>query len=379
MRILKKAVLPIGFKANGLACGIKKTGALDLALLYSEVPAASAHLFTTNSFPAAPILVSKQILKNNHPLQAILINSGNANCLTGEEGKGDVWSCIQLAARLLGVPALSVVASSTGIIARRLPVEKIKKSLPLLVKGLSVDGIHRAKRAIMTTDTIPKEISVQFKIGKGLVTICGIAKGSGMISPKMATMLCFILTDARIAPSKLKQALRLAVDDSFHCITVDGCMSTNDTVSIMANGLSGNLEISGKKDFMLFLSGLRIVCLELAKMIVKDAEGATKFIQICVQQAKSKDEARRVALAIANSNLFKTAMFASSPNVLGRIAAAVGSVGIPLNEKKLMIKYSPLREREINVTVGIGRGRQKATIFTSDLSYKYVKINAEYN
>lgn len=379
MKVYKKAVLPKGFKASGVSCGIKRSGKPDAALLYSEVPAKSAHQFTCNSLQAAPIILSRGHLKKSKTFRAIIINSGNANAFTGKQGIKDAGDTAVFLAKALGIPETSVLVSSTGVIGKRLPLGKIKKGIPLLVKGLSRTGIDKAKKAIMTTDTFAKEITVRFSLGGRMVTLCGIAKGAGMIAPRMATMLCFILTDARITQKALEGALRAAVSDSFNCITVDGCMSTNDTVGVLANGASGSPLIETGRNFSHFLKALSAACLELAKMIVRDAEGASKCIRIRVDKAESAAEAKMVALAIANSNLFKTAMFAASPNVMGRIAAAAGSTGIALRQEDLKITYSPLDRKEVDIAVRIGRGRHSATVYTSDLTYEYIKINAEYN
>lgn len=379
MKVFKEAVLPLGFKAHAVSCGIKKTSNLDLALFYSEVPCVSAHLFTTNAIKAAPILLNQEHLKKTQTIQAILVNSGNANCFTGRQGINDARLCASHTARLLKIDQAKVLVSSTGIIGRRLPWKRIIQALPFLVGGLSPNGIHNAARAIMTTDTFPKEITVQFKIGQRWVSLCGIAKGAGMIQPHLATMLCFLFTDANISSFALRDALKNAAEESFHCISVDGCMSTNDTVSIMASGLSGCPKIRLGKDLSAFSSVLRFVCLELAKMIIRDAEGATKFVQITVKKAKDQQEAKRIALAVANSNLFKTAVFASSPNVFGRIVAACGSAGVNLNPDRLKINFTSLDKKEIKFDIAVGRGNATAKVFTSDLSYQYVKINAEYN
>jgi glutamate N-acetyltransferase/amino-acid N-acetyltransferase len=378
MKVYKKAILPIGFKANGLACGIKKSGKLDLALFETRLPAKAACLFTTNKIQAAPIQLNKKHLKGNQQYHSIIVNSGNANCFTGEKGLRDAEESAKVLAHTLGAKKESILVASTGIIGRRLPLFKIKRAIPDLVKGLSRPGIDKAKKAIITTDTFTKEVTAKFDIGNRMVTICGVAKGAGMIAPHMATMLSFILTDAQISVGALKKALKVAVDQTFNCITVDGCMSTNDAVMVLANNAAGNPLIDINKNFALFVQALKIVCLRLAKLIVLDAEGASKFIQIKVSQAKSFAEARQVALSIANSNLFKTAMYGENPN-FGRIASAVGASGIAVKEKGLKIKVSPLNKKYIDVSVSINQGRASATVYTSDLTCEYIKINAEYN
>jgi len=379
MKIYKKAILPLDFKANGIASGIKRSGKLDLALFYSGIPAKAACQFTSNKIQAAPIRINKKYLKENKDYQAIIVNSGNANCFTGNRGLRDAEETTQILSKAAGIKKDSVLVASTGIIAKPLPLLKLKKSIPKLVKGLSRYGIDKAKIAILTTDTFTKDITVKFNIGSQIITICGIAKGAGMIAPNMATMLCFILTDALITQRALSRALRSSVDNSFNSITVDGCMSTNDTIIALANGAGrNNLIDTDNKYFNLFLKALNIVCLELAKLITRDAEGATKFIQIKVEKAKNFAQARHIALNIANSNLFKTAMYGENPN-FGRIIAAIGASGVDVEEKDIKIKVSPLNKKEIKVDVSIQQGNACATVYTSDLTPEYIKINAEYN
>jgi glutamate N-acetyltransferase/amino-acid N-acetyltransferase len=378
MRIYEKAILPIDFKANGIACGIKKAGKLDLALFYSDTPAKASCQFTASKILAAPIQLNKRHLKKNKVFRAIIANSGNANCFTGNSGIKDAESTTKVLADALNIKKNNVLVASTGIIARRLPVHKIKKGIPGLVAELSTKGIDKAKSAILTTDTFARELTVEFKIGKQVITICGIAKGAGMIAPNMATLLAFILTDANITQRALNRALSFCVDNSFNCITVDGCMSTNDSVIMLANGAARNYLIDQSRYFDLFIRGLNVVCLELAKMIVKDAEGASKFIKIKVEKAKNFAEAKQVALSIANSSLFKTAMYGENPN-FGRIVASIGASGIEVKEKNLKIKVSPLNKKDINVDVSINRGKSSAIVYTSDLTPEYIKINAEYN
>jgi len=270
------------------------------------------------------------------------------------------------------------LVNSTGIIGKRLDVKKIKQGIPELVSGLSVPGIHKAKKAIMTTDTFAKEVSISLKIAGKSVRICGIAKGAGMIAPDLATMLCFIMTDAAITQSALDEALDAAVDKSFNCISVDGCMSTNDTVLLLANAAAGNRIISPGPKLRKFSRALEMICLDLAKMVVLDGEGATKFIRIDIDQAKNIAEAKRVALGIANSVLFKTAVFGQNPN-FGRVAAAVGSSGLKIKEEQLKIKLGSLKGKQVRLTVSLSRGQAKCTVYTSDLTPEYIKINAAYN
>jgi len=378
MKIFKKAILPLGFKASGIPCGIKKSGKPDLALFFSEVPAKAAAVFTTNSILAAPVILCKDYLKGGNSFQAIIANSGNANCFTAKQGLKDAQETAQFLADKLGLRKESVLVASTGIIGKKLPIDKIKSGIPKLIKHLSSSGAHQAEKAILTTDTFAKEVSVKLNIGSKLVTICGVAKGAGMIAPNMATLLSFILTDALIAKQALNQALKAAVKDSFNCITVDGCMSTNDSVMLLANGASDSALITNGKNLSLFIEGLSIVCLELAKMIVKDGEGASKFIKIKVVSAKNYSQAKVVALNIANSNLFKTAVYGQNPN-FGRIAAAAGACGVKVKEEDLKIKVSSLKKKEIDVEVKLNQGKASSVVYTSDLTPEYIKINAEYN
>ncbi|MFH1457863.1 MAG: bifunctional glutamate N-acetyltransferase/amino-acid acetyltransferase ArgJ [Candidatus Omnitrophota bacterium] len=378
MKIYKRAILPKGFQANALACGIKKSRKPDLALFYSLYPAKASCKFTANKILAAPIRVNKLHLKNNNFFQAVIVNSGNANCFNGRQGLKDAGEVARKLADSLGIKKSEVLLASTGIIGKRLPVAKIQRALPELISGLSKQGVDKAKYAIITTDTFAKTITVRFLIGGRTVTICGVAKGAGMIAPDMATMLTFIFTDAHISQGALHRALGICVEDSFNCITVDGCMSTNDSVIMLANGSAKNVLIGQGKNFNLFVRALRSACLELAKMIVKDAEGASKFIRIKVDQARSFQEAKRLALAIANSSLFKTACFGQNPN-FGRIVAAMGSCGIDLKEEDLKMKVSSLEKREITVNISVNRGKFSAVVYTSDLTPEYVRINAAYN
>jgi len=378
MKLYKKAILPSGFSANAVACGLKKSGKLDLALFYSEVPAKAACVFTSNKIQAAPIKVNKRHLKLSKKFRGILVNSGNANAFTGTLGIIDAVSTIQSLANKLDIERKEILVGSTGIIGKRLEVRKIKKAIPDLAGGLKRRSIDKAKKAILTTDTFAKEASVVFYIGKKKITICGVAKGAGMIAPNMATMLAFIFSDADIAQGALNTALKAAVERSFNCITVDGCMSTNDSVMMLANGAAANRPIAAGRDYKFFRTALESVCLELAKLIVRDAEGAGKFIQIKVTQAKSFAEAKKAALAVANSNLFKAAMHGEDPN-FGRVACALGASGIDIKEEGLEIRLGPLNKKDINIEVELGMGDACATVYTCDLTPEYVKINAQYN
>lgn len=379
MRVIKGGISSAkGFAANGIAAGIKRSGKLDLALIYSEVPAVSVGVYTKNSIIAAPLVVTKENLRDSKA-QAIIINSGNANCFTGNFGLIDARKSTERIAKLLKIDENNVLAASTGIIGKPLPFNKIQVAAPTLVKGLNRRGGTSAARAILTTDLQAKEIAVRIKLGGKMITIGAMAKGSGMIAPNMATMLGFITTDAAIDAKLLKRALREAVAKSFNMITVDGCMSTNDMVVAMANGLAQNKPIkTGGKDFETFSKALDFICLDLSKKIIWDAEGITKFIEVHVLGAKSFDQARKVAFAIADSNLVKTAAFGSNPN-WGRVAAAVGSLGYDITEKDLKIDFSPFSKKHIHIYADLNKGSRKATVYTSDLSLEYVNINGRYN
>ncbi len=379
MNVIKGGITaPQGYRANGLYCGIKRSGKLDLGLICSIKPAVTVGVFTKNSIKAAPLLVTMRKIKKG-VARAVIVNSGNANCYTGAFGVKYAEGSTECVAKELGVAAGEVLVTSTGIIGKQLPYNKIIDAVPALVKGLSVGGGLKFAQAIMTTDLKLKQIAVTVTLGGKKVTIGACGKGSGMIEPNMATMLGFITTDAAISPKMLKLALKNSTDKSFNAITVDGCQSTNDMVTFMANGLAGNKTITKPgKDFDLFCKVLDHVCIDLAKKIVLDGEGATKFIEIHVNGAKDFKQAKTIALKVANSNLVKTAAFGSNPN-WGRVAAAVGSLGLKIAEEDLKIDFSSFKEKNISISVGLNLGSAKATVWTSDLSYEYVKINGEYN
>ncbi len=368
-----------GFKANGVWCGLKRSGNEDLSLVYSEVPAIAACVYTKNSVVAAPLIICKKHLRNNKA-QAIVINSANANCFTGDQGYTDAKQMTELTAKSLGLKSSDVLVASTGIIGKPLKMDKIAEGIAPLVEGLDKSGFRKCARGILTTDTVIKQKAVEFKIGSKTVTVGGCAKGSGMIAPNMATMLGFITTDAAITPKMLKQALRQATEESFNCITVDGCMSTNDMVAVLANGLAENKLIEAEgKSYDLFLAALREVCVDMSRKIVLDGEGASKFVEINVLGAKSHKQAKEVGLVVANSMLVKTAVAGSNPN-WGRVAAAVGSLGIKyITERNLDISFSSFDKAEIQINIKLNAGQAKATVYTSDLSYEYVRINMEYN
>ncbi len=386
-----------GFQAAGIASGIKEDGRKDLALLYSESPAKVAGVFTTNVFKAAPVLLDMERIKSGTS-RAVIINSGNANAATGDEGYQDAVKMARFCAGALQIDEAQVLVASTGVIGRKLPIDKVAGNVSRLVKGLSSDGIPEAAQAIMTTDRYPK---IQFRegpVGGSDICVCGIAKGAGMIEPGMATLLAFVLTDADIDDQAMKRALREAVDQSFNAISVDGCMSTNDTVLILANGLAGNRKIrTATRDFAVFTGMLTDVMTELAKSIVRDGEGATKLIEIVVEGAKTAGEAKAIAYQIARSNLVKTAFYGGDPN-WGRVISAIGAAGVPVNGDAVELYFDGLplfkqgqgisshlqelaevmKKEQVKVLVKLGQGTKGFRVYSSDLTTEYVKINAHY-
>ncbi len=369
---------PKGFMANGLCCGIKKSGKPDLSLITSNIPCTAAGVFTKNSVVAAPLIVTREKLRSRCA-QAIVTNSGNANCFTGTRGIAHAKNTSKIFADLLKMDSRHVLVSSTGIIGKALPFKKIKDASQRLVQGLDRAHARIAAQGILTTDLVTKEIAVQFTIDRRQVTIGAMAKGSGMIAPHMATMLAYLATDISISAPLLKLALLNACEQSFNRITIDNCMSTNDMVIVMANGQANNKKIIKKdKNFFIFQQALSTVCLDLAKKIVRDAEGATKFITVNVKNAKNDNQATKIAFAIANSNLVKTAAYGSNPN-WGRVAAAVGALELPISEDRLTISFSSFAKKDITINVDVKLGKSSARVYTSDLSVKYVEINGKYN
>lgn len=391
----KKLIVP-GFKFAGIAAGIKKTGGRDLALIYSESPAVAAGLFTTNRIKAAPVKLAIENIVSQRA-QAIIINSGNANACTGKEGMNNAIETRSRTAEELGIPAELVYVSSTGIIGRPLPVEKIKDALPALVNKLSPSALRHVSSAMMTTDTFAKISSKQLRVGTRQGTIAGIAKGAGMICPNMATMLCFIVTDIAINRHALDAALKEAVHRSFNRLIIDNDMSTNDTVIIMANGHLQNKPLTKtSKEFLRFKDSLNEITYNLARMIAEDGEGATKLIEVLVKGAGTEAAAEKVALSVANSMLVKTAVYGCDPN-WGRIMAAIGYSGVEVNENKIDISLNKIKvvtkglgtnrdkaaskalsNREIVITIELGMGRERAKALTCDLTEGYIKINAHY-
>jgi len=382
--------------AAGIAAGIKKNGRKDLGLIYSTVPASVAAVFTQNKVQAAPVLLDKERVKFGK-CQAIIANSGNANCCTGEQGMADAIEMSRLAASELKIPEELVCTASTGVIGQSLPVEKIAAAIPELVRLLSGDGLSEFTRSIMTTDTVPKMISRKGKIDGREFGVLGIAKGAGMICPDMATMLCFVCSDIAADPSLLQPMLTASVERSFNRITIDGDTSTNDTVLLLANGMSGvSLEKEASRNK--FQETLDEIMIGLAKMVVKDGEGATKLVEITVKGAASDEDAEKIARTVANSNLFKTALFGEDAN-WGRILAAAGRAGAALEPDSVDIFFGNiqmvkngrwcgadaeqkatqvLKTSEFGIVIDLKLGTGKSICWTCDFSIDYVKINADY-
>jgi glutamate N-acetyltransferase/amino-acid N-acetyltransferase len=388
---------PQGFSAAAVSANIKaKAGALDLALLVSDRPASAAAVFTTNRAQAAPVVVSREHLRrSNGVARAIAVNSGCANACTGDEGLVVARGMAGHAAQLVGCPAEQVLVASTGVIGVSLDLAKVQAGLAAANAALGRDQGSRAAQAIMTTDPFPKEAAARLAVGGREIVIGGMAKGSGMIEPMMATMLGFITTDAAIPPGLADRALRAAVHDTFNAITVDGECSTNDCVMLLANGASG--AAIDEAGFDTFTHALRAVCLRLALGIVRGGEGATKLITITVTGAASIDEARRAAKAIANSPLVKTAVHGGDPN-WGRLIAVAGRAGVDFELSRASVRIgltvlfengrphdeaapeaaAYLKHNDILISVDLGAGSASSTVWTCDLSAEYVRINAEY-
>lgn len=387
-----------GFKAAGVKAGIKKSGNLDVAVIYTEIPAAIAGTFTQNKVAAAPVYVSKETVATGSA-RAIVANAGCANACTGKQGMDDAYKTREIAAKELGINADDVIVGSTGVIGVTLPMDKLEKGIKDAVADLSETGSINAANAIITTDTHCKTMTVKFDIGDAEVHMGAIAKGSGMIRPNMATMLCYITTDLNIEQSLLQKALSTCVEKSFNMISVDGDMSTNDTVVVLANGLAGNKKITEENaDYDIFCSNLMALCVELAKEIAADGEGASKFLTINVKGAKSFADAKTVGMAVANSPLVKTAFFGEDPN-WGRVICAVGYSGADMVPEKTVVKFGGItifdcgvgaqydsealvkvmRENDIVIDIELNLGDSDATVWTCDLSYEYVKINGEYH
>ena len=384
---------PEGFQAGAVGAGIKEEAKLDLGILFSEVPCVASALFTTNKIKAAPVVLCQERLQNGRAV-AVVVNSGCANAFTGGQGFRDAVEMAGLAAEKIGVLPQDVLVASTGVIGEELPMQRIRAGMEQIV--LSAEGGHSLVKAMMTTDTVPKEIAV--RAGNGEFIIGGAVKGSGMIHPDLATMLCFLTTDAAVEPDFLRGALRRAVDISLNMVSIDGDTSTNDMVLIMANGLAGNEPVSQSgRQADAFQRALDRVCIYLAKSMARDGEGASKLIEITVSGASSVAEARIAARTIAGSSLVKTAVYGNDPN-WGRIVAAVGRSGVEVVEEKIdlciggicVVKQGTpllfdresaveiLRKSEVSINLNLNLGKASATAWGCDLSEEYVVINSQY-
>ncbi len=392
MKVLETGLRVPGFSFSAIECGIKYKGRLDYSLIYSEKPCNAAGMFTTNKIFAAPVKLCRERIDN--PIHAVLINATNANACTGEQGYNSTVSLTEETARALKVPADSVLMASTGVIGVQLPEQKMKDAIPALVRAASPDKGVLLAEAIMTTDTFPKSIAISFSTSGNEFTVAGTIKGSGMIAPNMATLLCFIMTDCPVDKNNLDAIFRKTVVKTLNSITIDGDMSTNDTAIILSpvsdNYISGN-------DLREFENALSLLLTRLAEMIIMDGEGATKMVNVEIINALNEEDAVKAARAVSNSLLVKTAIFGKDPN-WGRVAAAVGYSGADVREEALSIYFDDvplllkgvpqkfdaqkiedvLAKRGFTILVDIGLGKSEAKYLTSDISYDYVKINATY-
>lgn len=388
--------LPRGFKFSAAQAGIKASGKPDLALITAEPKTSAAALFTRNRVVAAPVQVGRSsLIKSKGRVQAVVVNSGNANCATGQPGIRDCKTICAETARLLNLKTAEVLPSSTGIIGVPLPVDRITVHLKSLISnaGSSLEHLYKFSQAILTTDSKPKLASVRLRSGRGAIT--GVAKGAGMIHPQLATMLVYLLTDVAATPAHLKTALRKACDESFNAISIDGDTSTNDTVLLLASGASGIQYQSVRKEFD---RALHEVCRSLAEQIVADGEGVQHVVHLRIEQARNRAEALEIARAVSHSLLVKTAWAGADPN-WGRILAAVGRSGVPIDPKNILISigrqtvcrrgaacvfdekaaHRELSKSECEVGIRLGRGKASLLFLTTDLSAEYVKINADYS
>ncbi|HET8562891.1 MAG TPA: bifunctional glutamate N-acetyltransferase/amino-acid acetyltransferase ArgJ [Candidatus Binatia bacterium] len=386
-----------GFKFAGVACGIKKSKKKDLALIFSERPALAAALFTTNRVKSPAVLVGMKRVRRGR-IQAVVINSGNANACTGSRGLRDAEAVCRKAASLLRISPFLVMPSSTGIIGVPLPMEKLLKGIKAATADLSRAAFKRAAEAILTTDRFVKMASATCGVGGQTVHIAGMVKGAGMIAPSMATMLAYILTDAAVESRCLRFVLRDAAETTFNSVTVDGDMSTNDTVLMLANGFANNSPVKhGTRDEAIFLKAVGGVMKELALKLVKDGEGATKVVEIRVEGARTVQEAKRVAFSVGESQLVKTAFYGEDPN-FGRIMCAVGSAGVTIRPEKIDVLFNQvavvkkgmglvarerqaarvLKEPSFTVRIRLGLGSHSVSIWTCDLTHEYVRINSAY-
>ncbi len=389
-------MLPKGFLFSTSEAAIKKPGRKDLGLIYSQVEANMAGTFTTNKVKAAPVMLDMRRIKSGKG-RAILVNSGNANACMGERGMEDALLMTDLVASGLRITPSAVYVCSTGVIGTPMPMDRIQAKIPELVSSIGRSTVGDIAQAMMTTDTFPKIVKKRVKVGNRTGSIAGICKGAGMICPHMATMLCFVITDIAVSQKTLDRTLRDAVKLSFNRLTVDGDMSTNDTVLLMANGILGNPEITEKSgSFAGFKKALVDMLIELSKMIARDGEGATKLIEITVRGAKSERDAEKAAFAVANSNLVKTAIYGNDAN-WGRIMAALGYSEADIREEKVDISFgkvkvvhkglttgndrkagSVLRGKQVGILIDLHIGKAFARVLTCDMTEEYIRVNADY-
>lgn len=389
-------MLPKGFLFSTSEAAIKKPGRKDIGLIYSQVEANMAGTFTTNKVKAAPVMLDRRRIRAGKG-RAIIVNSGNANACTGKRGMADALLMTELVASGLRIAPSAVYVCSTGVIGTPMPMDRIKAKIPELVSSIGRSALGDIAQAMMTTDTFPKIVKKRVKVGNRTGSIAGVCKGAGMICPHMATMLCFVMTDIAVSQKTLDRTLRDAVKLSFNRLTVDGDMSTNDTVLVMANGILGNPEITEKSgSFAGFKKALVDILYELSKMIAQDGEGATKLIEITVRGAKSERDAEKAAFAVANSNLVKTAIYGNDAN-WGRIMAALGYSGADIKGERVDISFgkvkavhkglttgndreagSVLRGKQVGILIDLHIGKASAHVLTCDMTEEYIRVNADY-
>ncbi len=395
MRIIEGGgvTAPRGYRAGGIQTGVKESGAKDLALVYSTRPANAAAVYTTNKVQGAPIAIDREHLADGKA-RAVILNSGNANVCNGDVGLDHARQMCALTASELGLQTEEVLVCSTGLIGVPLPIAKIEAGIPRIVAALSEDGGATAAEAIMTTDTVPKSCAVEVELEAGRAVVGAMAKGAAMIAPNMATMLAVVTTDAAVPSGQLQELLSQAIQRTFNCITVDGDMSTSDTVILMANGDGAEL---GEGDCARLYEGIEYACRQMAQAIARDAEGSSKLITIAVRGAATEAEARQVGIAVANSSLVKTAAFGNDPN-WGRILCAMGYAGVEFDPERACVSLcgtdiygngagldfdedklsAAMQAEEMTIDIDLAMGAATAEIFTCDLTYEYVRLNAEY-
>ena len=389
-------MIPKGFLFSTVEAAIKKPGRKDLALIYSEAEANTAGMFTSNKVKAAPVKLDMKKIRTGRG-QAIIVNSGNANACTGKKGMEDAVEMTRLVAQRLKIKSSLVYVCSTGVIGTQMPMDRLTAKISGLMDNFGKSSIGDVAAAIMTTDTFPKILRKKVRIGSKVGNIAGICKGAGMICPHMATMLCFIMTDISVNQQTLNRALKDSVKKSFNRITIDGDMSTNDTVLMMANGMIGNDELSERSEtYAAFKKSLDEITYGLSRLIALDGEGATKLVEIELKGAKSETDAEKAAFAVANSNLVKTAIYGNDSN-WGRIMAAIGYSGISMKEEKVDIYFGRvkavenglttgrdaaaskvLKGKDIKIVINLHIGKYSAKVLTCDMTEEYIKVNADY-